>query len=407
MEPPSLGWIEIVALLGSAQGILLALALAARRSNVTANRILGLAMVSFSMFLLSAPYYAAAYHEIWPHFIGVSYALPLFFGPILYLYALSVSDSSRRFRRRDLLHFAPFLALMLYMMPFYLSSGAEKLAFFERMDLGDRPSDLVIIDNLKLLHGVIYTVLAVFVLKRHRKAVKDSFSAIERVNLRWLWTITLALVIVWGLAVSIHLFEVTTSIDIEAFDGILALAIAIFVYTAGYIGLRQPEILVVGPEPALGEVSDPPSGTRETAPVDSALESGTAPRYEKSGLASDKAEAIRDRLIEHLSSAKPYKKCDLTLSELARQLDLTPHNLSEVINTRIGLSFYDFVNGYRIEEVKRSMANPANRDATILALALEAGFNSKSSFNAIFKKREGVTPSEYRRRALHPSRSPT
>ena len=81
---------------------------------------------------------------------------------------------------------------------------------------------------------------------------------------------------------------------------------------------------------------------------------------------------------------------------MAEALSVSPHNLSEMINTQLGKNFYDFVNGYRVEEVQRRLVDPGSAHLTVLALGLEAGFNSKSSFNAVFKKHTKMTPSQYR-----------
>jgi AraC-like DNA-binding protein len=93
-----------------------------------------------------------------------------------------------------------------------------------------------------------------------------------------------------------------------------------------------------------------------------------------------------------------YKEPTLTVSDLAGALSVTPHNLSQVINTQFGKNFYDFVNTYRVEEAKRRLVNPKDTHLTILAIAEESGFNSKSSFNTFFRKHAGMTPSEYRKR---------
>jgi AraC-like DNA-binding protein len=113
--------------------------------------------------------------------------------------------------------------------------------------------------------------------------------------------------------------------------------------------------------------------------------------------------AIAQRHVQELlglmEREKPFTKNDLTLQELAEPLDLSPHNLSEVINTQLGKNFYDFVNSYRVAEVQRRLADPASDNLTLLAIGIEAGFNSKSSFNAVFKKHTAMTPSEYREQA--------
>lgn len=97
-----------------------------------------------------------------------------------------------------------------------------------------------------------------------------------------------------------------------------------------------------------------------------------------------------------MNQQKPYHDPELTLTSLANSVNISRNQLSEIINTGTGGNFYDFVNKYRVEEVKQLMQNPKFKDFTILAIAFEAGFPSKSTFNSIFKKFTGLTPSVYR-----------
>ena len=92
-----------------------------------------------------------------------------------------------------------------------------------------------------------------------------------------------------------------------------------------------------------------------------------------------------------------FRDPNLTLNGLAGRLGISSHNLSEIMNTRIKMNFFDFVNSYRVEQVKKDLNNPQKDNLTLVAIAFDAGFNSKSSFNAIFKKHTGKTPSEFRK----------
>jgi AraC-like DNA-binding protein len=95
---------------------------------------------------------------------------------------------------------------------------------------------------------------------------------------------------------------------------------------------------------------------------------------------------------------KPFRDSTLTLQELADRLDVSRHHLSEVLNAERGETFFDFVNGYRVDEVKRMLADRSYENLTLMAIAEEAGFSSKSTFNDSFKRLAGMTPSEYRER---------
>jgi AraC-like DNA-binding protein len=92
-----------------------------------------------------------------------------------------------------------------------------------------------------------------------------------------------------------------------------------------------------------------------------------------------------------------YRDSELTLADLAERLDTTPHKLSEVLNAQLHQTFYDFVNSYRVKDVQRRIADDRLKNLTILALALDAGFASKSTFNHVFRQHTGRTPSAYRR----------
>ncbi|NOY60505.1 MAG: helix-turn-helix transcriptional regulator, partial [Calditrichaeota bacterium] len=96
---------------------------------------------------------------------------------------------------------------------------------------------------------------------------------------------------------------------------------------------------------------------------------------------------------------KPYLISDLTLPQLANMLHISAHNLSEILNTYMQKNFFDFINHYRVEEVKNKLSDPKTQHLNILAIAFDAGFNSKTSFNTIFKKYTGQTPSQFRHNA--------
>jgi AraC-like DNA-binding protein len=106
------------------------------------------------------------------------------------------------------------------------------------------------------------------------------------------------------------------------------------------------------------------------------------------------------KLLHLVEEEKLFLDPDLTLRDLSQKLRIHYNHLSQIINERFGLSYNDFINKYRIEEAKRKLADPEERESSILDILLSAGFYSKSVFNAAFKKFEGTTPSEYRKKHL-------
>ena len=122
-------------------------------------------------------------------------------------------------------------------------------------------------------------------------------------------------------------------------------------------------------------------------------------KYLKSSLNADSAENIYSGLSQLMREKKPYTNPELTLDELAQTLNVHRNNLSQVINTYEQKSFYDYINLKRVEEFKRIVSLPESQKFTLLGLANNSGFNSKTSFNRNFKNATGLSPTEYLKQA--------
>ena len=398
MSKLTLDWLHVIILLGAIQGVFLAGVLATKQRNRTANRLLAAAMLAFSIHLASSVYHAAGFVRVFPHFFGASYPLPFLYGPLIYLYAVSAADRSRRLTSHDALHFIPFLATVVAGLPIYMMSGADKIALFQQLQTGQRPLLIEIADPLKLISGVTYATITIVFLRRHRERVKDGYSSTERVNLRWLLWLGSAAAVIWALAVAFHVLASAGIAYVERADDYVSVGIALLVYAIGYMGLRQPEIFryetaeypIPAPAP-MPAVAAPPLPEPDSGP--------TAPRYERSGLTDEEAARLVRALTAVMDTERPWQDSELTLADLADRLSTTPHKLSEVLNSQIGQTFYDFVNGYRVREVQRRIAANDAREVSMLSLAMDAGFASKSTFNLVFKKVTGRTPSDFRQSA--------
>lgn len=130
----------------------------------------------------------------------------------------------------------------------------------------------------------------------------------------------------------------------------------------------------------------------------SSRDSEGGPKYQKAALTPEEAAELQARLERAMETDRLYLDAELSLSDLAERLGVARNQLSYVINQRLGKSFYDLVNGYRVGEVLRLIQDRSRRKDKLITLAFDAGFNSKPTFNAVFKKLTGLTPSEYRRK---------
>src|SRR5689334_6654706 len=238
MASLTLDWIQLAAVVGALQGLFLAGTLVAQRNNKTANRLLGSLVVAFSIYLASSVYFATGMIYKYPHFFGVGYQTPWIFGPLVYLYAVAASDRSWRFTRRALIHFVPVLVMVILAAPYYMMSGAEKIAAYERWRVGDIPTAIKTLDPLKYVSGIGYTVATVLYLRRHRRRIEDSYSNTARVNLIWLLWLAAAAGAIWLLATTLRVANVGSGLR----DEHISLAMALLVYAIGYLGLRQPEV---------------------------------------------------------------------------------------------------------------------------------------------------------------------
>ncbi|MBD3291142.1 helix-turn-helix domain-containing protein [candidate division KSB1 bacterium] len=368
----SFNFVTIVLLLGASQGVFLAFLLFNKPGNKTANRFLALLMISYSAFIAESSISGTPLAMKFPHLLGLAAGVIFLVPPLHYLYARSLISSDFTFSKKQLLHFIPFISFYLYyLFPYYLKSGAYKITHIETIALEGSPPDLVFFNWVVIFQGIIYMGMTLRLLKKHSLNIKDNFSSIEKINLNWLRNITVMTIILWSLGLVIEflqLFDLALSVDV-----LVALATAILIYAMGYLGLRQPEIF---------------SGNTEIKDLK---------KYERSGLTKTKAQELHEKLVHLMETKKPFTDSNLKLNQLAKMISTTPNYLSQVINEERQQNFFDFVNWYRIEEAKKLIKDASDQQSTLLSIAYEVGFNSKSAFNTSFKKHTQRTPSQYRK----------
>ena len=135
---------------------------------------------------------------------------------------------------------------------------------------------------------------------------------------------------------------------------------------------------------------------REAEKIEEQIVTNEKSRQLKTGLNKDKIDEIITGILALMEKEKLYTETELTLKQLADKLQYPTYQVSQAINEGLGKNFYDLINSYRVEEAKRLLTDPKNENYTILSVGFEAGFNSKTTFNTVFKKFTGVTPTEFR-----------
>jgi AraC-like DNA-binding protein len=362
---------------------LLAVLLYTKKANHSANTVLAIAVLALSIDIFHSVYIVFEYYFTNPHFIGFTFAFPLLYGPIFYFYAKLISSNGTLTFEKVFPHFIPFILAIFYGVIFvYFESSEFKISLVHSKE--NQLPGVFLLDYLKPIHGIAYVIFTLKVVLDFDKKIKNSFSNIDKINLDWLKYLTIGLSIIWSIVLLSYIVDAISDKEI-VMDHLIYLAASILIYTIGYLSLRQPQILTQVSNDLLLEdkvVEEENEDERKT--------------YKKSGLTNSEAEEYLENLLNVFEVEKPYLNNDLNLQDLAAMASLSTHNLSEIINTKLNRNFYDFINSYRVKEVQRRLKSKDAEIYSILAIALESGFNSKSSFNTTFKKHAGITPSQFR-----------
>jgi AraC-like DNA-binding protein len=362
-------------LLGVAQALLLAAALlSVKRGNRIANRFLAAFVIVLAIGVGGSTMASEPLIFLYPHLLKIQDPFTFLALPLLFLYIRTLITGGSGSGKKDLLHFIPSGLCFLFLAPFYFQSGEAKLIsigsdsyFWHRWGYV-RSTTLIV-------QAVIYLSLIALMLLAYSRRLKRQTSPADKSVLFQVRFMLATLTAVWVIGTLKFVITILyPAYDTATVDMIVPASLSLFVYAMGYIGLRRPEVLT-----GMDDIPAPP------------------PRYEKSTLTLERADAYLQRLLDLMNTEKPYLDGDLTLQNLAKALAISPHHLSQTINEQLNQNFFDFINTYRIEEAKRLLLDLAKKHYSILAISEEVGFNSKSAFNTAFKKHVKMTPSEFRK----------
>ena len=348
--------------IGMAFALLLAFATSVNR---TANRFLALALVTMILWMarvLAIDVNLQSYVRHWD-WLPTQFLLAL--GPLIYFYVLKITKPEHKFKWKDLLHFCPLVleqAVLMLEINESNRTGADTYAtsVFQQLN--------------PVLQLLIFVSLITYLYKSHR-LIENFYRRLQpvmmdrsRLEFRWLRRLlgaTAVLWILWITYAAVDYFGYSNQLGVHVYYPFYIFFVAIIIWTAAAAFLKPQAALLVQPAPTIK--ASPSNELRQKAA----------------------------RLKRMLSENRYYEDPELSLGALAEKLDWSPHELSRIINTIFKKSFNDFINDYRIEEVIAKMQNPAYKKFTLLGIAFDSGFNSKTTFSRAFRRITGTTPGEY------------
>lgn len=287
-----------------------------------------------------------------------------FFTPILFYYGISYFTYPNL--KLGISNAKHLILPLLFLLALLYQSGIAQNNYLEHILVG-----------LLLTQSICFTILSWIKLNKHSQRIELFSSNKEEIDLKWLKQIIKSLI---ALCVFIGLYNILfqgKSLNLLANSIML-----ISVFFIAYHTIRQKEIFVISGEQIDKIIAEEgqEEGGRQKLISD----------FELSGL--------KQELIHIMKADRPYLESDLSLQKLAGLMDLSPHQLSYVLNEGFNENFYHFVNKYRVETAKAFLLREDYNYLSVLGIAYEAGFNSKTTFNTVFKKFTATTPTAYKKR---------
>jgi AraC-like DNA-binding protein len=380
---------------GILQGILLAaLVYFHKKSDKSVNIYLSLYILMTSL-IMSIPFIIKTIG--WQNSFFMQ-PLPVLAGPLLYFYMRSFKETLTW--RKVIPHLIMFV-LFFCVAYWNISMLKDKYPAGGEVPPGvlNQPS-IVIVQYVRFAHQLLYYFLARKTLLAYQRSIRHLFSEISRFDLQWgKFLVNGYLILICSFMVIFPLMRRYP----EEFTSLLLLNMAVatpYIYLAVYKGILQPTIWQVQPEIKKEIVEEE---IHEAEEIDSESLLLPQPKPVKAKLSTDKINELTEKVMLLMDKEKIFQETELTLQQLAQRLNVPTYQVSQTLNDGMKKNFYDLVNGYRVEEAKRLLLDPKNTNYTILSVGFEAGFNSKTTFNTVFKKFTGLTPTDFRKKELNSS----
>lgn len=381
-------FIDFILIAGMSLLFLLVLFLLKSKTGFS-KKLLSVFFINSIFFLM---YYYAYLHKL--RFLGgiaiiFGSGAGLLLGPFLLFYIRSLIEPAAKIVKPLLTHLIPFYIYWFAIsLPVALSLvfGLFKGYHNEYVQVADY------INLIENIYFICYIGISFKILQKIRKAREQTYSFVESSNLQWISYLIIGLFCVVIIDSLFSVYELIFPRISWNIGTLIAITLILLYCMLGYKGMFQSQILL--PNFLIEEQTT--SNLKSTEDPKIEAESSIKPVRQLDVFTSQEIEGFKSKLNEVLLNKKPYLDESLSLSQLAEELEISDKKLSELLNQHLNTNFYNFINEYRVAEVKEKLTKKANEKYTLLSIAYDCGFQSKTSFNRVFKQKTGMSPSKFR-----------
>lgn len=317
----------------------------------------------------------------------------LLMGPVIYFYLKSLFNPSFKFSERDSLHFIPGVAYLLWCVIVFITDQLVLKKYYLMNGITDPDLDDWYI-GAGLISLLAYLALCFNLHKKYRQYIVHQISFADAVTFRWVGNFLVSLFIFFFLSLFFHVLSLSGfELDYTGnwwyylFFGLIFYYIAINGYANSIESRSLFGLNLLSYETPL--LLDAPP---QAVPVAEAV---LFQEVEPAAKTITDLDQWKEKVMKAVVDEKMYTNPELTLVQLAKHLQTSTTVLSKIINTGFALNFNDFINFYRVQDVKQKLENGSAAQVTIMSLAYDAGFNSKATFNRAFKKVTGKNPKDF------------
>lgn len=370
--------IKILYAAASLQGIFLAALLWRTKVNQPANKILSSLLIIISFHLVLVGFDEREFFLAFPHLSRISWVIGTLYGPFVFLFIQKITQAPVKPSWLKIILFVPFLLVLINLAPYYIQSAEIKRAYLSEFEKSVQDDFGWINQFVSVVHIVFAIGNLLFYLQWERKQ-QEEFSAIEAIRVKWLRQFLVFLLVITLFGVLVFFARAWHLSFLSNFYRFHFIGVVFLFYWLSYKALTQPVLF--------GMVREIPSHIL--------VENQSSEKFIRASVENEQMEKAFLKVKSTLETETLYIKNDLTLTQLSEKVGLPRHHVSQAINTIYKGNFFDLINDYRVEAFKEKALNPANAHLSLLGIALESGFNSKASFYSVFKKKTGLTPSEF------------